>query len=259
MPSFRKILVACSTRGEESGQILVWCLDLGCEPTAALNSLEYMVNRIVKKTFRANSFSSVICGLLRIVLLGAIGANLSGCASIFYSKLPTGTFSGKLDVEWIAPNQFIYRPHRFDPLIYSTADGHKIQPRAMFTDGGSIPRLFWSVSGFGPWDFAPGYIIHDWLFEQHHCKESDWQSYDFPSSALILAEAIKTQMVKAGDRDSTIVWAVHEAVSSPIARRLWDSGECKKPPLDPVVGSQGPAPAPVPFSQPIKILTIDFK
>ncbi len=125
----------------------------------------------------------------------------------------------------------------------------------MYTDGGSIPRLFWSANGLGPWDFAPGYIIHDWLFMQHFCKEGDWQDVDFPHSAGILAEAIKSQMEKAGQPDATLMWAIHEAVSSSIARNRWDTGECNPPPTEPKPppGALG-APAP----KPVKILTISF-
>lgn len=183
---------------------------------------------------------------------------MTSCASIFYMKTPTGKFSGKLDVEWIAPNQFVYRPHPADPLIYMTSDGRKIQPRTMYTDGGSIPRLFWSSPGFGPWDFAPGYVIHDWLFVQHHCREGDWQAYDFPRSAEILAEAIKTQMEKGGTSEPTVVWAIHEAVSTPVAKRLWDVGECKQAPADAAAAPPSGAKA-IPVPRPVKIMTIEFQ
>ena len=182
----------------------------------------------------------------------AILSILPGCASVFYSRTHTGEFRGKLDIEWIAPNRFIYRPNPRDPLVYRTFDGRTIQPRLMYTDGGSVPRLLWSVPNLGPWDFAPGYIIHDWLFEQHHCREGDWQAYNFDTSVAILPEAVKTQMEKSGDREPVVVWAIAEAVRTPIAKELWDSGECKKPPSD-------TAAAPLPGqAQPVKIRTIEF-
>jgi hypothetical protein len=123
----------------------------------------------------------------------------------------------------------------------------------MYTDAGSIPRLFWSTPGLGPWDFGPGYIIHDWLFEQHHCKEGDWQSFDFDRSAEVLAEAMKTQMAKAGKPEATVLWAVHEAVSSDIARNLWDAGECKQVPVAAYPGLAAPRKKAVP------IKVIDFR
>jgi hypothetical protein len=165
----------------------------------------------------------------RLVLALPLLVALSGCGSLFYSKTPTGSFSGKLTVEWIAPNQFIYRPDKVNPLIYVASDGHKIQPELMYTDGGSIPRLLWSAPGLGPWDFGPGYIIHDWLFEQHHCKVGDWAAFDFPKSAAILAEALKTQMVKTSEPDASLVYVIYEAVRSPIAEKLWNESPCKPP------------------------------
>ena len=179
---------------------------------------------------------------------------LPGCATIFYDRTKTGTFVGRLDVEWVEPNLFIYRPNDKDPLVFTTSEGLKIQPRTMYTDGGSIPRLFWSTPMLGPWDFAPGYIIHDWLFEQHHCQEAGWDKVDFPHSAQILAEAIKTQMVKSDTQEATVVWAIYEAVRSPVAEKLWDGGPCNKP----------PAGAPIPLTPEgkpklaVKIMTISF-
>jgi len=188
-------------------------------------------------------------------------AMLAGCGNIFYAKTPVGKFSGKLDVEWIGPNEFIYRPHAKDPLLYVASDGRSIQPRAMFTDGGSIPRLFWSVPNFGPWEFAPGFIIHDWLFLQHHCKEGDWEAYSFQRSAEILAEAMKTQS-KGDSSNAAAAWAIYEAVRTPIAKARWDSGECRMPPAEPAAappGAPGAPSAPSPFGQPVKLFTIEFK
>ncbi len=187
--------------------------------------------------------------VLRIPFVLAAASLLASCAPVFYSKTPTGKFEGKLFVEWIAPNQFVYRPDAKTPLSYTTAAGRKIVPELMYTDGGSIPRLFWSAPGFGPWDFAPGYIVHDWLFHQHHCQLGDWQTVNFSMSAAILAEALKTQMEKAESQDPTIVYAVHEAVRSPVARALWDKGECSKPAAAP----------PLPGAQPVRLFTIEVR
>lgn len=189
---------------------------------------------------------------LRVIAIVSAAVLVTSCGSVFYAKTPIGKFSGKLYVEWISPNQFIYRPDASDPLTYTTSSGIKIVPRLMYTDGGSIPRLFWSSSGLGPWDFAPGYIVHDWLFQQHHCKLDDWQSYDFQRSADVLAEALKTQMVKGGKAEPAIVYAVYEAVRSPIAEELWRRGDCKEP------SSAPPAPGALPPPTPLVILTVDI-
>lgn len=190
--------------------------------------------------------------LVNLILAASSVLCLGGCAQLFYQRTPTGTFSGKLYIEWIAPNQFVYRPDPSKPLTYVASDGLIIIPKVMTTDGGSIPRLFWSASGLGPWDFAPGYIVHDWLFEQHHCKFDGWERLDFERSASLLAEAMKTQMERAKSREPAIVYAVYEAVKSPIAKALWDQRSCRPPP------AAAPQPAPAGTAQePIQILVID--
>ena len=190
--------------------------------------------------------------IVRAVIGGALLLLSSGCADVFYKQTGTGAFKGRLDVEWIEPNQFIYRPHADDPLTYTTSDGLSIRPETMYTDGGSIPRLFWSTPLLGPWDFAPGYVIHDWLFEQHHCRKPGWEQVDFPRSARILAEAIKTQMERSKTIDPTVDWAIYEAVRSPVAQKLWDEGACHPPPSETPVSATGTP------SRPVKILTIAF-
>lgn len=187
-------------------------------------------------------------------LLTIFSIILGGCSQLLYSRTPTGSFEGKLTVEWIAPNQFIYRPDPKKPLVYTAADGLKIEPRLMYTDGGSIPRLFWSASGLGPWDFGPGYIIHDWLFEQHHCRIGDWTAISFSRSASLLAEALKTQMVKSGRPEAELLYAIHGAVSLPVAERLWNDGSCREP----LELAAPPAPG-APKPKPITILTIEAK
>ena len=62
---------------------------------------------------------------------------LSGCGSVLYAKTAPGIFKGKLTVEWIAPNQFIYRPDKDEPLQFTRSDGTVIKPQLMYTDGGS--------------------------------------------------------------------------------------------------------------------------
>jgi hypothetical protein len=159
----------------------------------------------------------------------ALCLSLSGCSQLFYQRLPTGQFTGRLIIQWIEPNQFVYLPDPDKPLRYKISETRSLEPQKMFTDGGSIPRLFWSAPGLGPWDFAPAYIIHDWLFEQHHCQKGNWQEYSFDDSAQILAEAIKTQMTasKGYPPEPDLVWAIYQAVRTPIAKNLWEHGLCK--------------------------------
>jgi hypothetical protein len=167
----------------------------------------------------------MIMGLLSLYLCAS-------CAYLTYNRTDIGKFEGGIDVRWIEPNKFIYMPTQ-DPLKFTTSDKKVIVPRRMYTDGGSIPRLFWGVPGYSPWGYAPAYIIHDWLFEAHHCDIPEYRDITFDKSASILAEAIKTMMVtNKAPRDETTLWAIYEAVKSPIAKSLWDKTDSCNPPKE---------------------------
>lgn len=194
---------------------------------------------------------------VRFAICACIAFLQAGCAQVLYSKTPSGKFAGRLDVEWIAPNLFIYRPNLSEPLTYTAADGKVIRPQLMYTDGGSIPRLFWSTPQMGPWDFAPGFIIYDWLFLQHRCKSGDWKDVTFERSADLLAEALKTQMVQSEQADPVVLWAIHAAVRTPVAKASWDSSDCRIPPG--ILLSTPPAAPGTPAAVPIRILSIDMK
>lgn len=181
-----------------------------------------------------------------VVSLLGVSLLTGACAHRTYGKTPTGTFEGVLDVRWIKPDRFVYVPSEKEPLTFTTADRRKIVPRAMYTDGGSIPRLFWGVPGYSPWGYAPGYIVHDWLFVAHHCQDAEYKDVSFEQSAALLASAIKTLMVGGtAPRDDTTLWAIYRAVKSPIARKLWDDGTCNIPPPPPPPPPGIDTPAPV--------------
>src|SRR5205085_1586544 len=124
----------------------------------------------------------------------ALGLMVTGCATLSDQPGPGGKLTGKLDVEWISPNQFIYTPNPSDPLTFVSTDGRRIVPQRMFTDGGSIPPVLWGVPGFSPWGYGPAYIVHDWLFTQHHCRLPGYETVFFDDSARILGEVIDTLM-----------------------------------------------------------------
>ena len=186
----------------------------------------------------------------------------AGCASLNYTKVKTGEFSGKVQVTWIAPNYFIYDPAPADPLVFKRGDGKMIQPQRMYTDGGSIPPFLWGIPGYSPWSYAPAYMIHDWLFEAHHCKLSDLDWVTFDDSATILAEAIKTLMESGKvPKDPQVLDVIYSGVSSFVAQDLWTGGQCN-PPSGPVIAAMapgaGPPGAPPPPGQGVVIFTMDL-
>jgi len=155
----------------------------------------------------------------------------ASCAQWTYEHTGSGKFEGGVDVRWIKPDRFMYIPES-DPIRFTTSSNRIIAPQRMYTDGGSVPRLFWGVPGYSPWGYAPAYIVHDWLFAAHHCDLPEYRDITFEQSATILAEGIKTLMVsKTAPMDETTLWSIYEAVRSPVAKSLWDrKNACDLPP-----------------------------
>ncbi|MEJ2273074.1 MAG: hypothetical protein P8Y01_00615 [Woeseiaceae bacterium] len=150
---------------------------------------------------------------------------LPSCSSYHYQRFEEGVFEGTLVLKWIRPNRFIYEPDPDNPLTFTRADGQAITPGRMPTDGGSIPRLLWSIPPYSPWGYAPGYIIHDWVFNAHRCGD---ETFTFEESALILGDAIKTLMENGcAPRNKFGAYTIFEAVRTPFARSAWEDGNCQ--------------------------------
>ncbi len=108
---------------------------------------------------------------------------LSACQSM-NDEVPKGSLKGSLVLAWDnSDERFIFIPAENDRLRYVTETGKLIEPKPMYTDGGSIPRFFWSVKGFSPWAYGPAYVVHDFLYNEHRCwkdkKDSDPSLPDF--------------------------------------------------------------------------------
>jgi hypothetical protein len=178
--------------------------------------------------------------LVYVVLLNAV---LAGCnAQRAYESTKAGRFEGVVEIRWLRPDRFLFVPNPGDPLRFTTAEGRVFEPKPMYTDGGSIPRIFWSVPGYSPWGIGPAYIIHDWLFMAHHCGTAGYEQVDFEASARIMGESIKTLMeADIVPKDEAVFLNVVAAVKSPIAKRIWQKGECDLPPDAIVYGTAGTA------------------
>jgi hypothetical protein len=170
--------------------------------------------------------------------LGVIGSFLAtpivGCTTIPRDQIGNGKLSGTVVVEWDREDQFIYR-RTADPLVYEPSFADiRIIPEDMYTDGGSVPRIFWSIPGLSPWGLGPAYIVHDWLFQAHRCRYSVPEAdFSFKQSALALAEVGKA-LIASGLIDHDLLDEVIWGVSTRYARNLWDSPkppeECEPPP-----------------------------
>jgi Protein of unknown function (DUF1353) len=171
-----------------------------------------------------------IRGLLHLALLAVA---LAGCASPPYRATQQGKFSGSLDVRWVHNDYFLFLPNTDDPFTFIRKDGSEIRPGPMYTDGASIPRYLWGIEGYSPWGYAPAYIVHDWLFEAHHCGYEPDDRYTFADSVTVMGESLKAVMEASPEYRNYFVFdSVVAAAASPIAQRLWEEGACKPPPFD---------------------------
>jgi hypothetical protein len=168
-----------------------------------------------------------------LALAGVFASTLVGCAS--WTTYGDGILKGRTVVQWDREDKFIYlrtkNPLSFKPSFMSTP----IVPVTMYTDGGTIPRIFWSIPGLSPWGLGPAYIIHDYLFLVHRCHVSappEVAAINFDQSAQILAEVGKS-LVEAGLVDNNKLEEIVWAIRTKYARDIWDSPptpeECAMP------------------------------
>lgn len=175
-------------------------------------------------------------------------ALLPGCASLKYAKVPKGEVGGRLTIEWVAADKFIYRPDAKKPFYFKRANGEIIQPKSIYTDGGSIPRPLWALRGYSPWGYGPAFIAHDWLFDAHHCKLPEAKDHNVSTAADVLAEVMKTLMEADNAqviKSPYLLYTIYEAVRSPIAQKLWAEGTCQAPPPEEMRASQFRTPSSV--------------
>lgn len=192
---------------------------------------------------------------IQTVSLILIVSLVQACATPKYKETQTATFIGKLDIRWVENDYFLFVPNQQEPLTMERADGSRVTPGLMFTDGGSIPKMFWGIDGYSPWGYAPAYMVHDWLFITEHCKDHPDSQYSFDDSVTIMAEAMKAIMEDNTEvRNYFVFDTVIKAIASPIAKRLWEQGKCVPPP-------EGFTPGMATSGEPIGelIMTIDFK
>jgi Protein of unknown function (DUF1353) len=165
------------------------------------------------------------------LFLPAFLPSCDSSSSWFYDRTDTGSLKGKLIVEWIDQDKFIFLPDAQEPLTFVRKNKEVIRPERMFTDGGSIPTPLRAIKSYSPWGYAPAYIVHDWLFVMKHCKVSGFETYDLDKAATILAEVMKTVMEnpKYGGPNKLVLYSIYEAVRTPVAKDYWDNGTCDTP------------------------------
>lgn len=145
---------------------------------------------------------------------------------------PAGRFFNleSIRLRWVKPNWFEFIPKADKPFSFQRANGEKIEPRRMFTDGGSIPRFFRWGNDLDPWGFAPAYLVHDWEFDLHHCRRTE-KSFDAVRDTMM--EAVQTLIDLGICPSSPLVYGmIYAGIDSIVARNLWDARPeaCPLPP-----------------------------
>lgn len=103
-------------------------------------------------------------------------------------------------------------------LAFVRANGDRIEPGPMFTDGGSIPRVVWFESSLSPWAYGPAFLIHDWEFDLKHCKRNE-RSFEEVRDTMM--EAIKTLIeMDLAPHAPTTFRLIYQGVNSIIARDM---------------------------------------
>jgi hypothetical protein len=169
-------------------------------------------------------------------MIAATFVLLIGCASITIGDPEDIELTGRVFVEWQREDLFIYRRTDKALTFKPSFMDESIVPGDMYTDGGSVPRVFWNIPGLSPWGLGPAYIIHDWIFEVHRCDRdapAHVKNITFEQSAQILAE-IGQSLVDAKLIDNNQLPAIVWAIRTRYARDIWDrpgtEEECQRPP-----------------------------
>jgi hypothetical protein len=72
-------------------------------------------------------------------------------------------------------------------------------------------------------------MVHDWLYEMHHCRIEEYAHYTVDDAAWIMTETMKTMIEENGGPspgEDFVVYSMFEAVRSPFAVSVWNNGTC---------------------------------
>ena len=182
-------------------------------------------------TVRARAAKLVVAPLLVL---------LSGCVTVFAppEKISGGGLDGKTLLEWDDGYRFVFRPKQGQALVYTFPVSHplakrlgSITPRSMYTDGGSIPRIFWSVDGLSPWEYGPAFVIHDWIFNRHYCAPNELgltmgEANAILYDALNIVDAKRKKDNSRGPADPARTRALIQTAVDAFSKTVWDGGKC---------------------------------
>jgi hypothetical protein len=164
-----------------------------------------------------------------------------------------GKLTGKVALGWEGTQDYVYLPVENKPLTYVIPDTIRIsddeavnkdkslrtiRPGLMYTDGGSIPRIFWASQGLSPFDYMPAYVVHDWFYLQHRCAKVGKAAAKpaFPYSKDLADAVLKDsldQLDANRKNDSASAAQVRKLIFQAVGKfgdRAWNGQDCRQPP-----------------------------
>lgn len=148
--------------------------------------------------------------------------------------LKRGCFHGDINLQWLGPKNYNYSgtlafergeyPNNFvstGEIIVPDVMSVPKDTMRMLTDGGSIPRIAWSIPDLDPWTYMPAYLIHDWEFTRHHKDQTFTKSLEDVNRTL--CEAVYTLMLDGVTKlDQNVIKLIYAGVSSPLGLEVWN-------------------------------------
>jgi hypothetical protein len=126
-------------------------------------------------------------------------------------------------LRWVNESWLEYLPHPDASQRFSfvRVNGEVITPSHIYTAGSILPRKLWTKLGLSSQDFLPPLLIHEWEYE---LRFQGKQRKSFESVRATAMEGVHTLMTLGRNAAKPFVFrTVYGALSSPVARSLWDA------------------------------------
>ncbi|MEZ5926189.1 MAG: hypothetical protein R3D57_17605 [Hyphomicrobiaceae bacterium] len=126
-------------------------------------------------------------------------------------------------LRWVNESWLEYLPHPEPDKRFSfvRSTGEVTTPGHIYTSGSILPRRLWTKLGLSSQDFLPPLLVHEWEYELRYAGR---QKKSFEAVRATAMEGVHTLMTLGRNAAKPFVFrSIYGALSSPIARRLWDA------------------------------------
>ena len=138
---------------------------------------------------------------------------------------PIGRFYNleHLFLRWVNESWLEYLPHpeAHQRFCFVRSGGEVITPGHIYTSGSILPRKLWTKLGLSSQDFMPPLLVHEWEYELRYTGK---QRKTFEAVRATAMEGVHTLMTLGRSAVKPFIFrAIYGALSSPVARNLWDA------------------------------------